>query len=1259
MTNFLPASFAMDSPQSFEYELHDSFIFDSGSTGHICNDIKRFIHFKPSLSAEYCLAGSETLEIGGWGSVKLRTVCPGFPDGREITLTNVAYIESFHCSVVSFKVLKQKGVEWDTKDDWLLHQGMRLCKLPTHFGQWCLEYNQIKSVPMDVPMAVNATALSSFKARSSRHEKPDLVLDVETAHRVFGHINKEALHHLEENCKGLKITGDFKALNSNCEVCRLGDSHRQISRLPRTYTQSAFNTLCWDNIAQDRTFGDVVKISHFYDPYLGYHFVYRLLGDSTAEVLATFRYTVNYIELQYSIKVKELVIDNEQAILNSNQFWLWVNDRGFKITRSAPYAHEQHGKAEASGKMLTNRATKLLLDSKLPQNVMAECYEAAGYLLNRTPVRRNGWKSPQFKLDELLGKQDPRPRCHHILPYGCKAYGFIQNRAKTPKLVPKAHIGYLVGYISTNIWMIWVPDLRRCVAMRDVTFDTTKGYKPDDEDLDISEEDITHLEVPQNEIDLEIDYELMLGIRGLSSTSAPRAELSDSTIPKTTTKKVTPEDSSNPQLRTPENTPEPSNTSPANVQVDETSPATAADSPSTTPSIPLPGSSDEDADAEAASAQLQRESSTVARQTRTRVKDRWEYEVIPAGETRKAPKDVKGDVGDKGNIVEGKRVRKPTQHTNFAAEGHPRTEKRSQAAADFLHIADEAFFYRCFQSAMTSHAARNLNRLHRLQLPPAPKNWRELLNHPHMAGFMGASKMEYGDLDTRGTFKHLPIADVPESAVILPLMWVWTYKFDENDCLERYKARLCVRGDYWKNAEQETYAATLATRVFRTLMAIAAYFDLDIFQLDAVSAFTNADLDEVVFTRCPDGFTKDDFCLLLLKALYGLPRAPLLWFNHLCNTMRKLGLSPVPECACLFTNDKLIVFFFVDDICVLCHPNNRSAYTEFKEKLMGTYKMKDLGEMKWFLGIRVIRDRTQRKLWLCQDAYISKIVAKFHLENFSANTPMLTEGLQKHAGEASQFQCKAYQEMVGSCVYSSVMTRPDTAYAAHRLSQHNQNPGPQHDKAVKRCLAYLNSTKHLALQFGGDLNVSPQFTTGTSPESFESSSTRPDFVGYSDASFADDTETRKSTQGHKMEIFNGTNDWKVMRQTSVATSTTEAELTALSSLATWLLWFQRFFDNINLKLDHDLTAYCDNLQTVRLLIKDSPKLVTKLKHVDIHQHWLREKVERGEIKVEWISTSDQAADGFTKPLSHQKHLEFVQQLKMVNIRHLINFHEEK
>jgi hypothetical protein len=142
-----------------------------------------------------------------------------------------------------------------------------------------------------------------------------------------------------------------------------------------------------------------------------------------------------------------------------------------------------------------------------------------------------------------------------------------------------------------------------------------------------------------------------------------------------------------------------------------------------------------------------------------------------------------------------------------------------------------------------------------------------------------------------------------------------------------------VRGDYWRNTEQETYAVILTTRVFRILMAIAAYFDLDIFQLDAVSVFTNADLDEEVYIRCPDRFIKEGFCLLLLKALYGLLRALLLWFNHLCKTMKSLGLEPVPEYVCLFTSDKLIVFFFVDDICVLCYPKNRSVYIDFKAKL--------------------------------------------------------------------------------------------------------------------------------------------------------------------------------------------------------------------------------------------------------------------------------------------------------------------------------------
>lgn len=122
-------------------------------------------------------------------------------------------------------------------------------------------------------------------------------------------------------------------------------------------------------------------------------------------------------------------------------------------------------------------------------------------------------------------------------------------------------------------------------------------------------------------------------------------------------------------------------------------------------------------------------------------------------------------------------------------------------------------------------------------------------------------------------------------------MWVFTYKGDEDGFLTRCKARLVVRGDLQKNHSQDTYAATLATRVFKALMAIAAYFDLDIQQFDAVNAFCNAFLDEDVYIRYPDGFHVPDHCLQLIRALYGLPKSPLLWYNLMCEYLRKLGLS--------------------------------------------------------------------------------------------------------------------------------------------------------------------------------------------------------------------------------------------------------------------------------------------------------------------------------------------------------------------------------
>lgn len=125
---------------------------------------------------------------------------------------------------------------------------------------------------------------------------------------------------------------------------------------------------------------------------------------------------------------------------------------------------------------------------------------------------------------------------------------------------------------------------------------------------------------------------------------------------------------------------------------------------------------------------------------------------------------------------------------------------------------------------------------------------------------------------------------------ILPLLWVFKYKFDNDGYLSKSKARICVRGDV-QLSFKDTYAATLAFSVFRAIMAITAAYDLVLIQLHADNAFLNSDIDEEIYVRFPEGFEIPGMVLRLRKALYGLKRSPLLWHNTLSEALKTLGLT--------------------------------------------------------------------------------------------------------------------------------------------------------------------------------------------------------------------------------------------------------------------------------------------------------------------------------------------------------------------------------
>ncbi|KAM4064322.1 reverse transcriptase (RNA-dependent DNA polymerase) [Hirsutella rhossiliensis] len=365
---------------------------------------------------------------------------------------------------------------------------------------------------------------------------------------------------------------------------------------------------------------------------------------------------------------------------------------------------------------------------------------------------------------------------------------------------------------------------------------------------------------------------------------------------------------------------------------------------------------------------------------------------------------------------------------------------------------------------------------------------------------------------------------------------------------QKCKARLVVCGNQQKKGDLPTRATTLAGMSFRTLMAIAAEYDLELDQMDAVNAFVNCPLEEeeVVFMRMPPGFQKPGKVLRLRKALYGLRRSPLLWQQHLTDSLEELGFKKVPQEPCVMMKGAVTVFFY--------------------------------------------------------DSYIDKIAHKYVPESLGPSklpdTPMVTnEELLPASSQANQREIHQYLQKVGSVLFSAISTRPDIAFA---------NPDESHQRAVDRVILYLCGTRSYGIRFGGSKKVEL---------------------------FLYNSLDRKSSQGYVMTLFGGTIAWKASKQAT-------AELLALSEASKEAIFLSRLLTSLRIQIPLPLLVECDNSQTIRLLEEGSAKLSTRLRHVDIHQHWLRQECQEGRIRVRWVPTAHMRADGLTKALPKQKLFEF-------------------
>lgn len=140
----------------------------------------------------------------------------------------------------------------------------------------------------------------------------------------------------------------------------------------------------------------------------------------------------------------------------------------------------------------------------------------------------------------------------------------------------------------------------------------------------------------------------------------------------------------------------------------------------------------------------------------------------------------------------------------------------------------------------------------------------------------------------------------------------------------------------------------------------------------------------------------------------------------------------------------------MDDIVIAYKKESEPSAETLIAGLKRAYKLHKQEDLKFFLGIQVIRDRPQRKIYLSHKAYINKMAHKYGIDLQSSfpSIPIPATEYPKHTKQATKQEIKLYQEKVGSLLYTAVIMRADIAFAASKLSQFLTNPEPKHIKAV-------------------------------------------------------------------------------------------------------------------------------------------------------------------------------------------------------------------
>ena len=443
-------------------------------------------------------------------------------------------------------------------------------------------------------------------------------------------------------------------------------------------------------------------------------------------------------------------------------------------------------------------------------------------------------------------------------------------------------------------------------------------------------------------------------------------------------------------------------------------------------------------------------------------------------------------------------------------------------------------------------------------------------------------------------------------------------KLNHDDSIERHKARLVAKGFTQKKGFDyyETYAPVACMASIRIIAAIAANNGWKLLQIDIPSAYLNGKIDCDIYISQPPGYIDENNPLkvwLLLKSLYGLKQAGKIWNGVLVAFLLENGfiqsLSDICIFICIDKNGYIILGVYVDD---LQYAGNESATIKFLAQVTATFEMRDLGEAKLILRVQVDQDKSG--IQLHQATYIQSIIDEYHLHDAkSVPVPISPTDMGDLNADSSPVDSKLYHSILGKIMYAMTSTRPDIAFAVSTLAKFSSAPTAYHMAMLMKLLRYLKGTINMCLYYPNRDGKEILFN------------------GYTDSNHASPLDDYKSRTGYVFLINKTPITWCSKRQATVAISSTEAEYVSASQSCREAIWLRSLLKDIKHSQEHKATIIYEDNQGAIALSKN-PQNHQRTKHINVHYHYIREKSESNEICLEYINTSEQAADIFTKAL---------------------------